>query len=87
MLTKDVILLCPTWLDVQIDYKHGHYDQGGHLFVQLDQMFNFTNQISHLVKFTSKKYTCHSSPGPVAKMYMSTNKKKLVSQFGLLKKP
>ncbi len=45
-------------------------------------MFNLTyNQIIQLVKFTNKKYTCHSSPKLIVKMYMSTNKKWFVCQL------
>jgi hypothetical protein len=60
---------CFTWLE-----SNDHFDQSDQIFVQLDWMFNFTNNQIGYFKSLVKKYTCHLNHKPLVEMDMFVNK-------------
>ncbi len=73
ILTKHVMLICPTQTKCPIQLKHmNHFDQGGLFFIQFDYMFNLiNNQIGHCNQIPHK--SIHVSFRPLIEMGMFVN--------------
>jgi hypothetical protein len=67
---------CFIWLK-----SSDHFDQSAQIFVQLDWMFNFTNNQIGYFKLVVKKYTCHLYHKPLVEMDMFINKDKQGNQL------